>query len=432
MSKKPPSTSSSLQPAKGRPGARPVTRQRRAISHASKDDRGTRLAWYVGGGIVVVVLVAIFAGYYNDNIKPARGAAITVGKHDISLGYYRDRLKAITITTGAGTQRDAFNKEATTTNLLESEQVYLQRAASLGVTVNDDEIAAAIAKDVHATIVGGKVSDPAQYEALLRTQLIRTGLSLDQERQLGRAAALKQKVQDTFKAGVPKQALSVKGIQLIFSSQDQATQAQQRIETGDTPSTIAGDMLANQSLGRSQTFDWTPVPFGLLPGDVDRFAAEHASGEISAILKIDPSTPTGSPQWIITQISDRDPNHDVTDAQSTQVATKKSADWFDSQKTALNVHSYVDGSTAGSKAVWAAQHTDLPVDVTATPTPPSFPSRPGAAPSAPAGAPVGPQPAGSAPAAPGAPGAAPAAPGAAPVAPPQPPAPVQPVPNASP
>jgi SurA-like N-terminal domain len=410
VSNKPPVRSSSIQSTqekRSRPSGRTVTRQRRVIAHAGKDDRGARLAWYVGGGIVVLVVILFGAGYYNDNIGPARNTAITVGGHDISLGYYRDRLRAATLTGGGATQRDAASKEATVTDNLEEEQVYLQKAGQLGVTVNDSEIALAIAKDVHATVSGDKISDPAQYEALVRSQLIRTKLSWDQERTLAKAAALKQKVLDHFKAAVPKQALSVKGIELTFTSEDQANQAVQRIAAGDTPTDVAADMTANPSLGTSKPIDWTPVPFGLLGGSIDRFAAEHDKGEISTILQVPASTPTGSPQYVIFQISDKDPSHDVTDGQATQIATKQQKDWFGQTKAALNVHDHVDGNNA----IWAVTHVDLPVQAAASPTPPALPQRPGAAPSAPAGVPIGPQPAASAPAAPQAP------------APPPPPAP---------
>lgn len=364
------------RPPSGRPGSGRLISVKSASHRSGREEVGNRLAWIVGGGLAAVVALLVLIGIYNDRIGPARETAITAGKHSISVGYYRDRLKAATIDAGDATQVGAFNKESSTTALLEEEQVYLQRAGTLGVTASDADIAAAMAQAVHAPVAaGGPVSDVAAYEVLLREELQRTGLSLDQFRGIAKAQALKSNVQAKFRAEVPKQTLAIKGIELQFTSEVQGRAAQDRLGNGDSFNDIAGDTTADPSIGHAQPLDWTPVPFGLLTGDLDGVASQLSPGQVSDLIKIDSS---GTPQWILLNVSDRDQNHDVSDTQRLQLGNKKQSDWVDQQRQELGVHSFVDGANAR----WAAIHTDLPLQAAATPTPPSNPRLPGSLPGA--------------------------------------------------
>jgi hypothetical protein len=404
-----PNVVASQRAGAGRPGAR------RPVAHARshREERGARLAWIVGGGIAAVVILLFAVGYYNDNIGPARDTAIAVGNHAVSFGYYRDRLRAITKDTGDGTQTGAYNKESSTTDQIEQEQVYLQRAGSLGVSADDNDILAAMANTVRAPLQDGKLKDASLYESQLRGQLQNSGLSLDQFREISRAQALKDKVLAKFKADVPKQAPAIKAMQLTFNSEQQGRAAQQRLETGDSVNDIAQDATADPSIGQAQPLDWTPVPYGLLPAAVDDVASKLQPGQVSDLIKVEPTAPSGSPQWVLLAITDRDANHDVSDQQAQQIASKQQQSWFDQQKAALRTRSFVDGS----KAVWAAQHTDLPL-TTATPKAPAGNPRNGAPGLTPPTVPSNVQPSGPQP--PAAP-SAPAAPGGA-SGPPPPPA----------
>lgn len=375
----------------------------RTLSRSTRDERGGRLAWLVGGGIAVVVLLLLGLGYYNDNIGPARDTALVVGKHEISVGYFRDRLKADTKQNGDGSQTDAVSKESSLQDTLAEEQVYLQRAASLGVSVNDDDIALALARLVKAPVKDGKIADIAVYESLVRNQLTNNGLSLDQFRGIARANALKDKALERFRATVPKQALAIKGFQLAFTTEQAGRTAQERLGNGDSFADFSADALQNPSIGRAAPLDWTPVPFGLLPAAADDVASKLSPGEVSDLIKLDPTTPTGQPTWTLLNISDRDSNHEVTDAQAAQIAQKQRDNWLSDEKTALGVSSKLDTK----KRAWAAQHTGLPLAAKASPTPKAAP-RPAGAPPLPTvpavpGGQVGPQPAASAPAQPAAP-----------------------------
>jgi hypothetical protein len=384
-----------------------------------RNERGTRIAWLVGGGIAAVVLILVGIGYYSDNIAPAHDTALRVGQHDISLGYFRDRLKAETADNGAGTQSDAFSKRSNVTDMIEDEQTYLPRAASLGVTVNDDDITAAAAQLVRAPVTNGKLDpkDYAVYESLVRSQLQRDGLSLGQFHEIALANALKSKVLDHFKAGVPAKTLAVKGEAMTFDTEAKARAAQQRLENGDAFTDVANDLIASPSDGHAQPFDWTPVPYGILvsplnAANVEDVASKLSPGEVSDVIKIDPTSAGGSPTWALITITDRDPNHDVSDVQKQQIASAQQAKWLADQKAAIGVKSFLDNN----KELWAVQHMDLPAQAKATPTPQAPPINPGAVPSVPAvpGGQAGPQPpSSSAPA--GAPAGAPTAPSLPPV-----------------
>jgi len=194
----------------------------------------------IGGGLALLVLLLIGIGYYSTYIGPSRETAIRVGNHDISLGEYRDRLRAATLASDPNaTQADAFNKESSTTELLETEQIYLRRAQTLGISANDDAIAVTMATGVHVPTKDNQIVDIATYETILRNELQRLGLSLDQERNAARASVLKNNVLQKFRADVPKQAFAVKATELVFASRQQGQAAQQRLGNGDSVSDIA-------------------------------------------------------------------------------------------------------------------------------------------------------------------------------------------------
>lgn len=405
------------RPGTGRPAAR-AGRTRTVIRSHQHNERGARLAWLIGGGIALIVLILLGVGYYSDNIGPAHDTALRMGTHNISLGYVRDRLKAETIDNGAGTQTDAFSKinDGTITSTIEDEQVYLQRAATLGVSVDEKAIAAAEAQLVRAPVNNGTLDpkDYAVYEALVRTQLAKDGLSLDQFREIARANALKTAVLNHFKDTVPAQTLAVKGEAMTFTSEEKARAAQQRLENGDAFTDVASDLIANPSDGHAQPFDWTPVPYGILTAplnapNVEDVASKLQPGQVSDVIKIDATGSSSTPTWVLLTITDRDEKHDVSDVQKQQIATAMQGKWLSDQKAAIGVKSFLDTN----KDVWAVQHTDLPLQAKATPTP-AAPVNPGAVPSPPSAPPVpggqaGPQPpASSAPA--GAPASAPAGP----------------------
>ncbi len=415
MVQKKPVGSQKAIPTQKRPvvrGVRPAGAARKQVSQRSgREEVGNRLAWYVGGGLAAIVALLVLIGIYNDRIGPARTTAITVGSHHISLGYYRDRLKANAVDTGDATQVGAFNKESTTTDQLEEEQIYLQRAASLGVSVSDQDVALAMANALHVPVADKQIKDPAVYESAVRAELQRTGLSLDQYRLSAKARTLKDAVGAYFKASVPSPTLAIKGTELLFMSEAQGRAVQGRLGNGDSFNDIAADTTADPTIGHAQPLDWTPVPFGVLPGGLDDVASKLMPGQVSDLIQADIG---GTPQWVLLLLTDRDTNHELTDPQKLQIANAKTDDWVSQQKDALGVHSFVDGANAR----WAAVHTDLPLQAAAKATTPPIAPRPGGAP--PAGGP------------PGAPGAAPPPAGPQPAPAGAPAGPPPPVPNATP
>ncbi|HZU76939.1 MAG TPA: SurA N-terminal domain-containing protein, partial [Dehalococcoidia bacterium] len=300
----------------------------RTTARAHRDERGTRLALWVGGGVVLLVVLLIGIGYYNTNIGPANDTAIVVGNHTVSLGYYRDRLKATTVDANQQpTEVEASNEESTTTDTIEEEQVYLQRAESdAGVSVSDNDITLAMAKLVQVPTQGNQISDKAVYESLLQSKLQREGLSLDQFRQIARANALKDKVLQKFQSLVPQHTLAVQLHELVFTSQAQGQAAQQKLEQGETFADLEQESVGDPSLGTATPVDWTPVPFGILPAPIDAVAAKLQPGEVSDLIEVDNSgqtsdTSSGSgPQWYLIEVTNRDSNYAVPDTAVTQIA----------------------------------------------------------------------------------------------------------------
>lgn len=405
-----PDKATSSTPRPQPPRARPASARRpernvaqRVRTTARTSDQGAKLAWIVGGGLAALIVILVVIGWYNDNIGPGLETAIRVGKHDISVAYYRDRLKLQAVENGDGSQLDAARQLSTVTETIEQEQVYLQRAWSLGVTASDQEIAAQIAQIVRVPVNNGKIIDAAQYDFEVRGYLERTGLSLDELREIARARALQQKVVDHFQSTLPAQALAIQGIQFIFDSQEKAQAAQKELETGATIYDLQSELNQDPSKGSASPLDWTYVGFGALPRPIDVAAQQLQPGEVSTIIEVpaDPTDPTSKSQWEMLAVTNKDVNHPITDSAKPQLARSQASLWFNQQKTALGVRSLLDLS----KERWAVQHTGLPQQPPPTPTPPaSAPSAPAFNPVAPGGQ-TGPQP--PAPSAPAAPNATP-------------------------
>lgn len=403
----PPPRGKNARPPALRPGTSAAAR--RLQTKHKTGDRGPQLTWLIGGGLVVFLLLLIAVGYYSQNISPGFETALRVGKHDISLGYYRDRLRADTVENGNSSQQDAAQRESTITDTIEQEQVYLQRAWSLGVTASEQDIAAQIAQIAHVAVKGNTITDPAQYDFEVRGYLQRSGLSLDELRGIARAAALKQKVIDHFKTTLPAQALAIKGAQFTFDSQDAANAAQQELETGTSVADLTAELQADSTKGQATPLDWTFVPFGVLPHPVDVAASQLQPGQVSGIIQVNAPAQGGATQFEMLAVTERDPQRAIDASSQPTLAADQAAVWYNQQRDALGAHSLLDNS----KALWAIQHSGLPVAPAATPTPPFSPGNPSApngAPavpgaSAPSGGGVGPQP--PQPSAPAAPNATP-------------------------
>ncbi len=410
--KKPSAPAGGGNPPRNRPaGARPAAPQRRTAGQTAAarrlqsshrpSERGSQLAWIVGGGLAAFLLVIVAIGYYNSNIGPGRDDAIKVGKHAVSVAYFRDRLKAEAVENGDGSQlgqSGAANDISTVTTLIEQEQVYLQRAWSLGLTASDNDIALQIANIVHVPVNNGKISDIAQYEFDVRGYLERTGLSLSELREIGRAAALKQKVTDYFKAQLPQQALAIQGTEFTFDTLAAAQAAQQELETGAYVTDLQAELNADSTKGTATPLDWTFVGFAALPRPVDVAAQQLQPGEVSTIIQVEPSSPDATTQWVMLAVTNKDPNHAIDATQQPTLAGDQAQGWYDQQSQALGVHNLLTQSAES----WALSHTGLPVQPAASPTAPAgIPTVPSSNPVAP-GSQAGPQPP-----APSAPAAAP-------------------------
>lgn len=404
----PPNRPAGTRPAspQRRPGGQSAAARRLQSSHRPSE-RGSQLAWVIGGSLAAIILVFLGVGYYNSNIGPGRDAAIKVGKHTVSVNYFRDRLKAEAVENGDGSQlgsSGAANDITSIVDTIEQEQVYLQRAWSLGLSASDDEIAAQIANIVHVQVTNGKIADLAQYEFEVRGYLERTGLSLAELREIGRAAALTQKVTDYFQAKLPAQAPAFQGTEFTFDTLAAAQAAQKELETGAYVTDLTAELNADSTKGTATPLDWTYIGFGALPRPLDVAAQQLQPGQVSTIIQLDPTTPDGTTQWAMLAVTTKDANHAIDASAQPQLAQSESSAWYTQQSQALGLHNLM----SQSDEAWALAHTGLPAEPAATPTSPAgAPTVPSGNPAAP-GSQAGPQPpAPSAPAVPSAPAAAP-------------------------
>jgi len=244
-------------PVSGRhhePGAKDVKRSRRQI--------------FIIVGIVVAVILGIFAPFYYLNyVKPFNRTIITVDNVQISMRYFLERTRL------------ANSDPLSMLDSLTSELVIKIMAPQYGIQVTDADIDSALRS--MASGGTGDISD-IEFEEWYRQMLNDNKVSDSLYREIVGASLLASRLQTYLAERVPTVAEQVHLHMIVVLSYEEAQAAEARLEAGEDFATVAREVSIDSGAkenGGDQ--GWLPP---LMLSDYQSLVEALDIGEVSAII----------------------------------------------------------------------------------------------------------------------------------------------------
>lgn len=300
---------------------------------------GRSAQFYLTIGIVTLIAAAIFLigfGYVSDYIEDQNrpdSAALTVGDTDYSLKYYTERLKTYVQQNGGAVDGQPNSQAAdpsiavpAVTNLIVEERIVLDAAGEKNVFATEEEVKAEIATRL------GIAADAPEFDTRFQEELVRSGLTEDQYRELVQAAVLRRKLEDTFKAEVPATAESINLRQIVVATQAEADDIRSQVEGGADFATIAKEKsLDPQSAPNGGEVGW--VPKGILNGSLQDTLFGLEANALTTF-------PTSS-QVIVYQVTEKQADRTLEDDDKEALAQAALTDWLSDKRTALEIEEQI-------------------------------------------------------------------------------------------
>ena len=224
-----------------------------------------RNALLVIAGIAIVVIFAlglIGYGYYTDRIEPQRETIVRVGDTKIHYSYLERRVKSA-IARGAISQQNLAQGIYDTLAAIQREELQRQTAKRMNIEITEDDILAR-----YRVKLGLPSTATAEVMApLLRAELLRLNLSLDEMRNIAIAEASSRKIRDKLVSEVPSESEHAELHLIEVDTQAAALLAKERLDKGEEFAFVAADVSKDPS-GKSHGGDLSWTPKEALPKDV--------------------------------------------------------------------------------------------------------------------------------------------------------------------
>ena len=280
---------------RGRTRGRRVRQEeaRRASSRVTRERRHQRMAFAIGGGLVLVIVAILAFGVYQEFYKPPRVWAGSVRNVEFTMGDLVKRIRVLQQLTG---QVDLSTVPFEYLRDLLDAEILRQASPGLGITLTEQDIDDALRGPpplgFYPEVLAGQETDPGQLEEEFQNNynifLARTGLSNQDyrvivEEQLARAwlsALFSQRIED------PQEQVEVEWIRLDQESGISAEEVKDRLELQDF-NIVARDVGTPQGFADDNGYvGWVPRQAfpdldGLLYGDEEEGTEPLAVGEIS-------------------------------------------------------------------------------------------------------------------------------------------------------
>lgn len=398
-----PSPSAAERPASLRAAARPASAARKRAWWRRRPERINHAALLVALTGVVILAVAAILGiaYWDTYIRPAHQPAVRVGGHTDNMAYLVRRMKLVFNTPAAATISAAQIAQLPQQlgDQILDEDVLLQRAGSLGVTVSDSQIDEYLAEQLAVPFTRndqGNVQHSTGLENGVRARLRGTGLSLAEYRRALHGDLLQQEVTTYFQNALPEAVPAARIRVITVADEAKAKDIKQQLDGGtDFAQLAASESQDTATKANGGLIDWTPVE--LLPADLRDAVSKLAPGQVSDPIKV-------GNQYEIVKVDDKNETHQLTDTERPQLARQRFNDWMTKQRQDLNAKSYMDDKDrqnyalghSDAVAVAARNSSSSPGQQTAPVTIPVAPAGGGLPSSMPGGAPAGAAPVGGA------------------------------------
>ena len=262
---------------------------RREGSRSTRERRHQRLAFAIGGGLLLVIVGILAFGVFQEYYKPPRVWAGKVNNVEFTMG---DLVKRIRVEQGLTGRVDLSRRPIEVLTALVNAEVLRQQAPLLGINVTAEHIDQALKAQFYPEVQPGQQTDPGQLDREFQNNykifLARTGLSnrefrviIEEQLAFTRLRAfLSQSIED------PQGQVEVEWILLDPERGISVEEVRERLELQDF-ATVANDVGSPESFADANGYvGW--VPQGAFPslddllyGDEDKGMEPLAVGEIS-------------------------------------------------------------------------------------------------------------------------------------------------------
>ena len=262
---------------------------RRESSRATRERQHQRLAFSIGGSLVLVIVGVLAFGVYQEYYKPPRVWAGRVNNVEFTMGDLVERMRVEQGITGFV---DLSRRPFEVLSDLVNAEVLRQQAPLLGIGVTDEHIDESLKARFYPQLEPGQQADPGQldreYQNNYQIFLTRTGLSNQDSRVIveeqlalaGLRALLSLSIED------PQEQVEVEWIRLDQESGINAQAVKERLKNQDF-TTVANDVGTPQGFADANGYvGWVPRQTfpeldELLYGDEERGTEPLPVGEIS-------------------------------------------------------------------------------------------------------------------------------------------------------
>jgi hypothetical protein len=329
------------RPVKKRPSKQTKVAAKTVVSQKKKTSN-TRIALIV---TAIVLVIAIAAGlfYYVLNVMPYQRVILTVGEDSVKTSYFLKRVAARSDNDASGTLDN-----------LTAELIIKQSAADYGLSPATEE---EIDTYLHEQARGENESiTDDEFGEWFDNQLVSTGLTAEEYREIIGSTMLAQRVQDIVTANVssvvPQAHLSI----ILLDTSDAAIAAKARIDGGEDFAVVAGDVsLDTTSKENGGDLGWLPTE--LLSSDMSSVIDVLDIGKCSdpfPYVQQSSSSSTGTiTTYLLFMVSEKSSAMQVTDDQLSTLKYNAMMDWLDSQKatTKVTFHGLHDSTTMDSETL---------------------------------------------------------------------------------
>jgi parvulin-like peptidyl-prolyl isomerase len=245
-------------------------------------DRRNALLLYGLIGVVVAFAFAIIAyGYYQDRIAPNHETVLTVGDRKFSVAFLQRRVKAdlnLGLVSEAATVQDVVIRALQN---IELEEMTRRTAEAEGLVLTGADIDAYIKDEL-----GLKEDAPRDvFAASYRQDVLRSGLLVNEYREMKEARLAQERLIDQYEAGVPVSAEQA-DTQLIRTNDEAAARtAKARIDAGEGFNVVAATVSIDASKSSGGELGW--VTRDQVPDNIAQALFTLPIGQVSDLIQED-------------------------------------------------------------------------------------------------------------------------------------------------
>jgi parvulin-like peptidyl-prolyl isomerase len=254
---------------------------RRSFPWSNLDSEGRSAVLLIGGiSLIVVFAVALIAyGYYTDRVQPKHETIVRVGDTRFDYSYLERRVKS-EVSRGTISQQNLAQGIYDTLGLIQREELQRQTAQRMGIEVTEDDILAR-----YRAKLGLPSSTTQEVMApLIRAELIRLNLSLEELRNIAIAEASNRKIREQITSEVPAQSEHVEIHVIEVDTQAAGLLAKERIDKGEEFAFVAAEVSQDDS-GKEHGGDLSWTPREALPKEVGDAAFSIEFDKVSDVIE---------------------------------------------------------------------------------------------------------------------------------------------------